>query len=97
MQLGQCPIRALPQVPQLSPNDMPGIPKTPIDPFFPPCPQPMKPYHLGKKISEMGTGTRNVGIVDRDPKHYWITCCMDYTGVEFATWVDRDFVSDPDP
>src|SRR5882724_5973637 len=97
MKLGQCPIRALPHVPQLSPNDMPSIPKTPIDPFFPPCPQPKKPYHLGEEISEVGMGTRYVGIDYRDPKCYWITCHMDYTGVEFATQVARDFVTDPDP
>src|SRR5882724_4224905 len=97
MRLGQYPIRALPQVPQLSLNNMPSIPKTPIDLFFPPHPQPMKPYHLGKEISEMGTGTRYVGIVDSDPKCYWITCHMDYTGVEFTILVDRYFVIDPDP
>src|SRR5882724_11569650 len=97
MRLGQCPIRALPQVPQLSPNDMPRIPKMPINPFFPPCPQPKQPYRLGEDISEMGMGTRYVGIEYRDPERYWITGCMDNTGVEFATWVARDFVIDPDP
>src|SRR5882724_12254241 len=97
MRLGQYPIRALPQVPQLSLNNMPSTPKTPIDLFFPPHPLPMKPYHLGKEISEMGMCTRYVGIMDRDPKCYWITCCMDYTGVEFTTRVARDFVIDPGP
>ena len=57
----------------------------------------MKPYHLGKEISEMGTDTRYVGLKDRYPKCYWITCCMDYTGVEFATQVARDFVINLDP
>src|SRR5882724_5846772 len=89
MRLRQCPIRALPQVPQLSPNDMPRIPKMPIDPFFPPCPHPKKPYCLGEDISEMGMGTRYVGIEHRDPEHYWITCRMDNTKVEFATRVAR--------
>jgi len=55
MQLGKCPIKALPQVPQLSPYDMPRIPQLPIDPFFPPRPHPKKPYRLGEDISEIGT------------------------------------------
>src|SRR5882724_11175259 len=97
MQLRQCPIRSLPQVPQPSLNDMPSIPKTLIDPFFPPHPLPMNPYHLGEDISEMGMGTRYVGIEYRDPEFYWITCRMDNTGVKFATRVARDFVIDPDP
>jgi len=97
MRLGKCPIKALPQVPQLSPYDMPRIPQMPIDPFFPPRPHPKKPYRLGEDISEIGTGTRFVGIEYRDPERYWITCRMDNTGVEFATWVARDFVIDPDP
>src|SRR5882724_1317523 len=97
MRLGKCPIRALPQVPQLSPYNMPRIPQMPIDPFFPPRPHPKKPYHLGEDISEMGTGTRYGGIKYRDPERYWITCRMDNTGVEFATWVARDFVIDLDP
>jgi len=97
MQLGKCPIKALPQVPQLSPYDMPRIPQPPIDPFFPPRPHPKKPYRLGEDISEIGTGTRFVGIEYRDPERYWITCRMDNTGVEFATRVARDFVIDPDP
>ena len=97
MGLGQSPIMALPIIPQPSLNDMPRIPKMPIDPFFPPHPQPKKLYHLGKGISEMGTGTRYVGIEYRDPECYWIRCHMDNTGVEFATWVARDFVIDPDP
>src|SRR5882724_4927003 len=88
---------ALPIVPQPSLKDIPRIPKMPIDPFFPPRPQPKKPYHLGEDISEVGMGTRYVGIEYRDPEHYWITCCMDNTGVKFATWVARDFVIDPDP
>jgi len=69
----------------------------PIDPFFPPCPQPKKPYRLGEDISALGMGTRYVGIEYRDPEFYWITCRMDNTGVEFATRVARDFVIDPDP
>ena len=69
----------------------------PINPFFPPCPQPKKPYCLGEDISEMGTGTRYVGIKYRDPECYWITCRMDNTGVEFTTWVARDFVINPEP
>jgi len=55
-----------------------------------------KPYHLSKEISEMGTGMRYVGIKNRDPEHYWITCCMDYTGIMFATWVARDLMIDSD-
>ena len=34
MQLGQCPIKALPVVPQLTPNNMPIIPITPINHSF---------------------------------------------------------------
>ena len=82
---------------QPSLNDMPRIPKMPIDPFFPPHPQPKKPDCLGEDISEIGMGTRYVGSEYRDPECYWITCCMDNTGVEFATWVARDFVIGPDP
>ena len=75
---------------------MPSIPKTPIYPLFPPCSRPKK-YHLGEEISEMGMGTRYVGIEYRDPECYWITCCMEYTGVKLAIWVARDLVIDPDP
>ena len=76
---------------------MPIIPITPINPLFPPCLQPKKPYHFGEEISEMGTGTRFVGIEDQEPECYRITCHMDYTGIEFATWVAQSLVIDPDP
>ena len=69
----------------------------PIDPFFPPRPHLKKPYQLGEDISELGMGTIYVGIEYRDPDCYWITYHMDNTGVEFTTWVARDFVIDPDP
>src|SRR5882672_8199545 len=51
----------------------------PIDPLFPPRLRPKQPYHLGEDISEIGTGTRFVGIEARDPQYYWITCRMDNT------------------
>src|SRR5467141_3696675 len=55
------------------------------------------PYHLGEDISEIGTGTRFVGIEARDPQYYWITCQMDNTGIRFAVRVDCCLVIDPDP
>src|SRR5882672_7625225 len=56
------PVKELPGIPQLALYDNPITPTIPIDPLFPPQLQPKPPYHLGEDISEIGTGTRFVGI-----------------------------------
>src|SRR5882672_3193264 len=56
------PVKELPGIPLLTLNDNLTIPNIPIDPLFPPRLQPKPPYHLGEDISEIGTGTRFVGI-----------------------------------
>src|SRR5882672_7298939 len=91
------PVKELPGIPQLALYDIPITPTIPIDPLFPPQLQPKPPYHLGEDISEIGMGTRFVGIEARDPQYYWITCQMDNTGIRFAVRVDRCLVIDPDP
>src|SRR5882672_11065074 len=58
------PVKELPGIPLLTLNNNLTIPNIPIDPLFPPCLQPKPPYHLGEDISEMGKGTRFVGIED---------------------------------
>src|SRR5882672_12028809 len=82
--------QALPVVPQLTLYDNPITPNIPIDSLFPPHLQPKQPYHLGEEISEMGKGTRFVGIEARDPQ-------MDDTRIRFAMQVDLCLVIDPDP
>src|SRR5882672_8113658 len=75
----------------------PITPNIPIDPLFPPHLLPKQPYHLGEDISEMGKGTRFVGIEAQDPQYYWINCQMDNTGIRFAMQVDRFLVIDTNP
>jgi len=95
----QCPIMALPVVPQLTPmvstvvfqptlNDIAIAPLIPTDPLFPPCLWPQKPYHLGEDIMAVRRGTCFVRIEAQDQDHYWITCWVDYTGVEFSIQVN---------
>jgi len=36
-------------------------------------------------------------VEDRNDIYYWITCCMDHTGVEFSMRVGWDLVIDPNP
>src|SRR5882672_6425015 len=83
-QRNHAPVKELPGIPQLTLNDNLTIPNIPIDPLFPPRLRPKPPYHLGEDISEMGMGTRFVGIEARDPQYYWINCQMDNTGIRFA-------------
>src|SRR5882724_3470196 len=96
IQCKQCHIMAVPVVPQLTPmaptvvskptsNDIAIAPIIPTDPLFPPCLQPQRPYHLGEDIIEVGRGTHFIRVEDKDDNYYWITCQMDYTGVEFST------------
>src|SRR5882672_3683620 len=56
------PVKEIPGIPQLALYDNPITPNIPIDPLFPPSLRPKQPYHLGEDISEIGTGTRFVGI-----------------------------------
>ena len=56
------PVKELPGIPLLTLNDNLTIPNIPIDPLFPPWLQPKPLYHLGEDISEIGMGTRFVGI-----------------------------------
>src|SRR5467141_1577217 len=91
------PVNEIPGIPQLALYDNPITPNIPIDPLFPPRPRPKQPYHLGEDISEIGMGTRFVGIEARDPQYYWITCRMDNTRIRFAVQVNRCLVIDPDP
>src|SRR5882724_6441225 len=93
----QCPIMALPidltpMVPTVvyeltapTSNDIAITPIIPTNPLFPPHPRPQRPYHLGEDITEVGRGTCFIRVEDRDDNHYWITCRMDNTGVEFST------------
>src|SRR5882724_11133079 len=108
IQCKQCPIMALPVVPQLTPmaptvvsqptlNDITITPIIPTDPLFPPHLQPERPYHLGEDITVVRRGTHFVRIEARDHDHYWITCRVDYTGVEFSTQVGQGLVIDPNP
>ena len=55
------------------------------NPLFPPCLCPQIPYHLGEDITEVGRGMRFIGVEEWNNDHYWITCRMDNTGVEFLT------------
>src|SRR5882724_40895 len=85
----------IPMVPtvvfQSTSNDI-AIPTIiPTDPLFPPCLQPQRPYHLGEDIMEVGRGTCFVRVEARGHDHYWITCHMEYTGVE-STRVNRGLV-----
>ena len=52
---------------------------------------------MGEEITEMGKGTIFVGIEDRDPEYYSITCHIDNTRIKFAMWVTQSLVIDPDP
>ena len=65
-------------------NDITIAPLLPTDPLFPPCLWPQKPYHLGEDIMEVRRGICFIRVEDHD-NHYWITCQMDNTGVEFST------------
>jgi len=42
-------------------------------------------------------GTCFIRVEDWDNDHYWITCHINYTGVEFAIRVGQDLVIDPNP
>ena len=109
--LQQCPIMALPIDPQPTPmvptvvseltaptsNNIAIAPIIPTDPLFPPCLWPQRPDHMGEDIMEFGRGTHFIRVEERDHDHYWITCQMDNTGVEFSTQVDQDLVIDPNP
>ena len=66
-------------------NDSTMTPIIPTDPLFPPHLGPQRPYHLGEDIMAVGRGTHFVRVEEQDHDHYWITCQMDYTGVEFST------------
>src|SRR5882724_4624179 len=90
------PIMALPIEPQPTPmvptvvsqhtsDDIDITSIIPTDPLFPPHLQPQRPYHLGEDFMEVGRGTHFTRIEARDHNHYWIICCMEYTGVEFST------------
>src|SRR5882724_12534177 len=94
----QCPIMALPIDPQPTPtvpivvsklsapasNNI-AIPSIiPTDPLFPPHLRPQRPYHLGEDIMEVGRGTCFIRVEDQNDIYYWITCCMDHTGVKFS-------------
>jgi len=52
---------------------------------------------LGEDIIVVRRGTYFVRVEARDHDHYWITCWVDYTGVEFSTQVDQGLVIDPNP
>ena len=107
----QCPIIAPPIDSQPTPtaptvvselatpasNNIAITPIIPTDPLFPPRLRPQRPYHLGEDITEVGRGMRFIRVEDRDDNHYWITCQMDNTGVEFSIRVGRDLVIDPNP
>jgi len=54
-------------------------------------------YHVGETSTEVGRGTRFIRVEDRDDLYYWITCCMDNTGVRISMRVGRDLVIDPNP
>src|SRR5882724_7917265 len=69
----------------------------PTDPLFPPHLQPPKLYNMGEDITEVGRGMHFIRVEDRDDNYFWITCCMDNTGVEFSIRVSRDLVIDPNP
>ena len=45
----------------------------------------------------VGRGTQFVRVEARDQDHYWITCQVDNTGIEFTTQVDCSLVIDPNP
>ena len=69
----------------------------PTDPLFSPHLQPQRPYHLGEDITVVGRGTHFVWVEARDHNHYWITCQVDYTGVEFTPQVNWGLMIDPNP
>jgi len=77
-------------------NDITIDPIIPTNPLFPPRLQPQRPFDLGD-ITAVGRGTFFVRVEEQDHDHYWITCQMDYTGVEFSIRVDQDLVIDPNP
>ena len=43
---------------------------------------------MGEDITVARRGTCLFRVEARDHDHYWITCLVDYTGVEFLTQVD---------
>ena len=107
-QCKQDPIMALPIDPQLTPmvptvvyqptsNYISITPIIPTNPLFPPSLRPQRPYCLGEDIMAVRRGTCFVRVEARDNDHYWITCQVYYTGVEFSTWVDWGLVIDPNP
>ena len=52
---------------------------------------------IWEDIMVIGRGTHFVRVEARDHNHYWITCWVDYTGVEFMTQVDQCLGIDPNP
>jgi len=52
---------------------------------------------VGEDITGVVRGTCFIRVEEWDHDHYWITCQMDNTGVEFSTQVDQDLVIDPNP
>jgi len=54
-----------------------------------------KTISLGRGHHGSHEGDALYQVEEWDNDHYWITCQMDYTGVEFSTQVDRSLVIDP--
>jgi len=76
----ECPIMALPVVPQLTPmaptvvsepslNDIAITPYIPTDPLFPPHLWPQRPYHLGEDITVVRRGMHFIRVEARDHNH----------------------------
>jgi len=61
------PVKEIPGIPQLALYDNPITPNIPIDPLFPSTSTTQATISSGEDISEIGTGTRFVGIEARDP------------------------------
>jgi len=109
-QCEQCPIMALPIDSQPTPtvptvvsklsapasNILPSLPLFPLTHYFLHIYDP-KTISLGEDITEVRRGTHFIRVEDQDDNHYWITCWMDNTGVEFSIWVGWDLVIDPNP
>ena len=68
-----------------------------LQPTISSCLWPQRPYHMGEDITVVGRGTCFVRVEARDHDHYWITCQVDYTGVEFSTQVNQGLVIVPNP
>ena len=67
------------------PNDNPIISIILTEPLFLPWQWPQWPFPLGEDITVVGRGTQYIRVEARDHNHYWITCWVDNTGVEFTT------------